>query len=70
MKNKKKTYSIPHCPKIGDVVLLIREGEPNQYYGVVTDYVDEFINPTICEVKWFDGLHSEEYVHNLEVQNG
>jgi hypothetical protein len=57
-------------PKIGDVVLLIREGEPNQYYGVVTDYVDEFINPTICEVKWFDGLYSEEYIHNLEVQNG
>tara|TARA_R110000868_G_scaffold363136_2_gene625411 strand:- start:495 stop:704 length:210 start_codon:yes stop_codon:yes gene_type:complete len=67
---KKKTYSIPHCPKIGDVVLLTRDVEPHQYYGVVTDYVDEYIDPTVCEVEWFDGLRSQEYVHNLEVQNG
>ena len=59
-----------NCPKIGDVVLLVREGEPNHYFGIVTDYVDEYINPTICEVKWFDGITSEEYTFHLEVQNG
>jgi len=56
--------------KIGDVVLLTREEEPNQYYGIVIEYVEEYINPTVCKVEWFDGFRSQEYVHNLEVQNG
>ena len=59
--NKKKTYSIPHCPKIGDVVMLQRYGEPNHYGYIVGYHVNEATNGTLCKVQWFDSIISVEY---------
>ncbi len=50
--------------KIGDLVRHKYNPEPD-VFGIIID-VDDYL---YC-VKWFDGVNSKEYLHNLEVQNG